>query len=350
MTEMLEQALQTAKNKLANDGGKMLEKETEKEVIECVFSGLNWNPYLKDPDTGQFRRQYEVGKDLGRVRRADYAMFAERASKHPSLLLEAKQPGRNMHEAGEQVLRYVSFLGGGVSAAVATDGRDWRIYLPDKKGSEKDRLALEFSLEEDDIEYLVELLPPVLGRGAVADRTAITELEKHYQQTTAKRHFDKAWSELLGALPNLFIEKVTLRAGTEPRHHDAVAFVEEKLAEATKPVPSRNNGRRKNSKRKTRREPMPAKGTLYLPGKPNFQYDNRTHAIRQLVDWAHRIDQDSLNSVGRAYVKRERTERCKYPVGMYWVNVNMGDIEAGRFVQKLAKALGKDIEYSRQRN
>lgn len=90
---------------------------------------------------------------------------------------------------------------------------------------------------------------------------------------------------------------------------------------------------------------MPKKGILYLPDGRAFPYDKRADAIVRLVDCAHGIDRDSLGKVGVSHVKREQTERCKYRVGKYWVSKNISDREAPAFLQKLAKALGKDIGY-----
>ena len=339
MTAMLK-ALQDARNKLASDPG-MDEQDMCNEVLKPLFGDLKWKFW----DNRQFRGQFPIQLFKNRSPlKADYALFAEDDTQNPLLLIEAKRPGE-MKDADDQVNTYLSLVHS-AKAGIATDGRDWRIYL--RKRGPKDRLALEFSLEEGSIEYLAELLPKVLQRDAVVRGDAERELEECYKQTQAERHFDEAWSQLLEGLPTLFIEKVKGLAGGEPRHHVAINFIQEKLAgEPTpRPVPQPYIDRQpKKTRRKTQREPMPAKGTLYLPGEPAFDYDQRANAIKELLEWAHRMDPKSLNRVGEAFVKRERTKHCKYQIGTYWVYLYISGRDAPSFVRKCAEALDKHIEY-----
>lgn len=316
------------------------------DVLKPVFGELGW----KVSNKRLFRGQYKVKRhNQTKDDRADYALFTDPESKHPSLILEAKRPNRRfIDEAEVQANEYARVLN--VDMAVATDGRIWRLYLVKKGPDPKDCLALEFSLEKD-LEYVAKLLPTVLGRGAVASRDAVRELEKHYKQTQAERRFPEVWSELLDELPTLLIGKVKGLAGIEPSYKAASAFVEKMLAGEQTPPP--RNGGDKDRKlviEGTLRLPggvklMPKKGILYLPDGRAFPYDKRADAIVRLVDCAHGIDRDSLGKVGVSHVKREQTERCKYRVGKYWVSKNISDREAPAFLQKLAKALGKDIGY-----
>ena len=309
---MLEQALENARDTLANDDGRMDEREMCKEVIVSVFRELDWN--IHDVKR-TFRGQYPIRLFKNKPPlKADYALFAKDDAQNPLLLIEAKRPGE-MKDADDQVNTYLSLVDS-ANAGIATDGRDWRIYL------RKRRLALEFSIENGDLKHIAELLPTVLGRGAVESGKAVDELEKHYKQTQAERHFDKAWSRLDGKLLGLFIEEVKRLAGTEPLSPAASAFLKEKFRQEPPPPPPINGDN------KGKREPMPKEGTLYLPDGRTFPYDKRAHAIKELMDCAHGIDPASLDQVGKSFVKRERAKSCIHKLGEYWVNWNISDRDA----------------------
>lgn len=224
MTAMLELILQDARDTLRGDPG-MDEDTVCDDVLKPVFGELGW----KVSNKRLFRGQYKVKRhNQTKDDRADYALFTDPESEHPSLILEAKRPNRRfIDEAEVQANEYARVLN--VDMAVATDGRIWRLYLVKKGPDPKDCLALEFSLEKD-LEYVAKLLPTVLGRGAVASRDAVRELEKHYKQTQAERRFPEVWSELLDELPTLLIGKVKGLAGIEPSYKAASAFVEKMLA------------------------------------------------------------------------------------------------------------------------
>lgn len=341
MTAMLGQALETARDTLLNKP--MYENEMCREVIVSVFRELDWNIHDK---RHEFRGQYPIRLFKNKPPlKADYALFAEDDAQNPLLLIEAKRPGE-MKDADDQVNTYLSLVHS-AKAGIATDGRDWRIYLRER------RLALEFSLETVDIKYLAELLPTVLGRDAVARGDAVGELEECYKQTQAKHYFDDAWSQLSDDLLDLFIEKVKDRAGTEPSRHDARAFVKGKLAgeSNTDAVrrPNRPSGRRYGSKRSI-------KVTLFFDGKEESEPCHGVpNTIRKLLKWAVDTDPDFMSKLKakrvaqgkKVNVHKTRPPHDKYrfsQIGGFWIRTGAGQKEIDRLIKDCGEITGRNIE------
>ena len=158
----LEQALQDARSKLANDDGKMLERDMCKEkVIEPVLKALGWGT---GSDGGQYKWQHNIWKPYGKKDRADYALIV--GENNPSLLIEAKRPGSELQDPKtiKQVETYAKQKQ--VEVAIITDGNIWRFYLRQNQQELKDCLALEVSLEK---ESSAEFLRKVLSRYTVAN-------------------------------------------------------------------------------------------------------------------------------------------------------------------------------------
>lgn len=101
---------------------------TEHEVEYAIDTQLSASGWLLDPKDSkrnvykQQARTEEQSKQLGRSR-PDYVLYAHEGSNRPTVVIEAKRPGKSLSEALEQGTRYAKKLKAPI--VVATDG--WRV-------------------------------------------------------------------------------------------------------------------------------------------------------------------------------------------------------------------------------
>ena len=341
----VEQALQDAR-KWWKPGLK--EAQTRKFTIDPVLRALDWPD---DPGLINVEESVESGS-------VDYALYAHGKSrqKYPSLYIEAKRPG----EDTDGVVQAVDYAheNGGVPLVLVTDGKNWHFYLTHEPGSKKDNYAKRraLTLKLDD-EHIAELLPTVLGRGAVADGTAMAKLEELHGYEMAKGEFGPAWLRLCKSQD--FAESVAElltaeleRFDIEPSHDDALAFVQDRLR--GEPVHTGNNADGDDSK-----PPSPSgkvKVILTLDGKET-EYHGRATAVRGLLEW-DRPDLGLLSELAKTpYAVKQAARpqrrngtpnRSWQKNGDYWVHTQLGRSALQAFIGHYNTVTGKSVVCTEQ--
>ena len=353
--DALEQALEKARTKLANDDGTMSEQYLCDEIIDGVLKALGWSNGSDEP---RFTREYKIPRHLGRgPEEVDYALFADRAASEkdkPSLLIEAKKPGKINLESDElQLHGYVSFKS--VELAVLTDGDVWRFYLREGDLEIKDCLALEISLESS-----AEFLRKVLSCEAVANDDA----KKRLKESRVRVRLGEASQRLLdnqkftGYVIEQLREDVYKHTRDVPTNDAALAFLKEKFGAEPVPVPPVNGDKDEPGTGKRKGKPVSkphVRGTLRLPDGDNRPCRSLREALEKLLTWAH--DRDPQHFLGRLEaetknVKRSATQPStthEFHLGRYWVRTRHNQDRSMRLMEQCAQAagyeFGKDIEY-----
>ena len=356
---MLKQRLEKAKELLQEPD--LVEDDVQQFIVKPVLIELGWDVF----NPSHIRPERKIDQKGKPPLFVDYALFAT-DRKHPSLIIEAERPGK-IEAAVDQVTEYAYKLGG-LTAAIAVDGTNWRFYLPNKTGAAEDRPALRLSLLDDDIEYLADLLPKVLQREAVASGSAKAELEESHRQTKVKGYFDQAWSSLLDSqaftetVTEQFIAELRGHTRTVPRHDDARTFIQEELTAWSDRAKSRSatidrrspedsgGDRARKDKGKPSRQRSSAdagtgprwRGTLYVLGE-EIECNGKSDALRKLLEWAQNRDPAFLSrlanktsNVQRSTTQPTRTHR--YQLGGYWIRDQHGKTAMEEMMRKCAEA------------
>ena len=123
---MLKQRLEKAKELLQEPD--LVEDDVQQFIVKPVLIELGWDVF----NPSHIRPERKIDQKGKPPLFVDYALFAT-DRKHPSLIIEAKRPGK-IEAAVDQVTEYAYKLGG-LTAAIAVDGTNWRFYLPNKTGA-----------------------------------------------------------------------------------------------------------------------------------------------------------------------------------------------------------------------
>jgi hypothetical protein len=167
-------------------------------VVLPVLARLGWDRDNIREVTPQFR----VGN--GRV---DYCL---RAGQKKAVFVEVKQASEKLEQHDEQLLKYA--FQDGVELAVLTNGLLWWLYLPLLKGSWEERRFFAVDLRQQETADAAARLEEFLGRGAVADGSAVERAEALQASKEKERRIEetlpRAWQELCEKPDELLIELV----------------------------------------------------------------------------------------------------------------------------------------------
>ena len=206
------------------------EEDVKLAVILPILRALGWN----EADLGSIRAEYPAGS--GRV---DYALLCD---SRPQVFVEAKRRGALDVRAEVQLFRYANNRG--VPLLLLTDGYRWDFYLSMAEGPPEERRFCSLELaKDDDFAAYSEALETYLRKTQVvsgrARREAEDRLHLDRQQIKARKAIPEAWNALLDEpdelLCELLSDKVRTHVGISPNLSD----VEEFLARAVRPAPSR---------------------------------------------------------------------------------------------------------------
>lgn len=118
-TETIAQAI-TGIRKTFSNMDNLSEVDVKSFVIERILVALDW--ILYEPE--EVKKEYVVGKD-----KVDYALNPDSPT---AVFVEAKKPAVKLDNHEQQLLKYC--FQQAVNLAVLTNGRTWRLYLPQYQG------------------------------------------------------------------------------------------------------------------------------------------------------------------------------------------------------------------------
>lgn len=185
------------------------EQETITQIISPILEDLGWDVYNRE-----VRREHPVGggKEGGK---ADIALME---GDQCVCVVEAKKPGVKLIGAVDQVLRYAFYEG--ATFCVLTDGLEWRLYLPLRKGRPEEREFAVMRLTENPIEQSENDLKRFLSREAVLNGDAERDAGRQIEQRQIDRELQDIWRRMLDEpdkeLVELIIKRVHDERGLRP--------------------------------------------------------------------------------------------------------------------------------------
>ena len=160
--------------------------------------------------------------------RVDYCLHADEKN---NVFVEAKKLGEDLRRHEEQLLRYA--FAGGVEIAVLTDGLCWWLYLPLLRCSWEERKFLAIDIQQQQIPAAAEHLRKFLGRGPIADGSAVAKAKELHASTEKERlirqTMPRAWMELRQEPDEILVEllgdKVESMCGHRPALEPVQQFI-----------------------------------------------------------------------------------------------------------------------------
>jgi hypothetical protein len=196
LEELISQ-LRGQKERLASSN----EEAAKQGIVLPVLSALGWD--IRNT-LGEVCPEYRVGG-----KRVDYCLMI---GTKPKVFVEAKDPSKSLENHEEQLLGYA--YNEGIELAALTTGLVWWLYLPMRASKKADRkFAIIRIINDPDA---AKLLKSFLGRGAVADGSAL----RASQEAIIKENLGRAWENLCAERHDVLIEglaeKVRDLSGYEP--------------------------------------------------------------------------------------------------------------------------------------
>lgn len=176
------------------------ETQAKKAIIEPICERLDWD--TSDPN--------EVFLEYGTTSsgRVDY-LFLENGN--PLMLIEAKKPSESLDNHTEQILRYA--FDKGVSLAVLTNGINWWLYLPLKKGDWETRKFYSIDLMSQEIDSICDSFIKFLSKENVISGKAVENAEKVFSGRERSQRVQKTipegWNELVSQPDEMLIDLIT---------------------------------------------------------------------------------------------------------------------------------------------
>lgn len=193
MTTVFQEALANAKCQV-----RFLElgdEEAVKQVVILPFlQSINWN--TANPEVYP---QWRIGSD-----KVDYALQIDRRSK---VFIEAKRWDTNLNDHEAQLLGYYEAADVKPKLATLTNGHEWRLYLPPKKGHPELRRFLSLDIVTDGPPMLERRLRQFLSRANLSQEKGIGNTiraaerlwNKVIKDETVMADLSKAWNKLVSS-------------------------------------------------------------------------------------------------------------------------------------------------------
>lgn len=220
--------------RLAQDAAVLLDSEeaTKQGIILPILSNLDWN---RD-NVREVVPEHRV--ENGRV---DYCL---RLNQRSAVFIEAKRTDQELDRHQEQLLGYA--FREGVELAVLTNGVLWWLYLPLLQGSWEQRKFFTIDISQQDAATAAGHFSRFLGRGAVADGSAVRQAQLLHESHTKERQtaatLPRAWQQLLSepdeSLVELLADRVESLCGHKPTPDQIEEFLAEFVLRGSAPVPS----------------------------------------------------------------------------------------------------------------
>ena len=215
------------------------EQETITQIISPILEDLGWD-VSNDRVSGEVKPEYPVGGGEGG--KADIALME---GDQCVCVVEAKKPGVKLIGAVDQVLRYAFYEG--ATFCVLTNGLEWRLYLPLRKGRPEEREFAVLKLKENPIEQSENDLKRFLFREAVLSGDAERDADRELKQLQIARELPDIWRRMLSEpdkeLVNRIIDRVYDELGLRPLEEQvnevlARMVSSNRLSSGTEPVPA----------------------------------------------------------------------------------------------------------------
>ncbi len=209
------------------------EEATKQWAILPILECLGWDPKA----IGEIIPEYPIGG--GKV---DYCL---KHSGQEKCFVEAKNPGRDLHNSQEQLLKYV--FQAKADVAVLTNGITWWFYLPHEAGKWEEKRFFVVDLEGQETEKAAEHLEEFLGKSALlsgeATERAQELLRSREKDRLVLRALPQAWQQLLTGrderLRNLLAETTEKICGHRPDKDKIDKFLKGVADGGTRPPPGR---------------------------------------------------------------------------------------------------------------
>ena len=221
--ETIAQAISGIRRTFPNMDG-LSEEDVKLWVIERILAALDWNSF----DPGEMKKEYTVGKD-----KVDYALNPDSPT---AVFVEAKKPAVTLDNHEHQLLKYC--FQQAVNLAVLTNGRTWRLYLPQYQGPQGEGLHWsekrfsEIDITSGGTAKIQKEFERFLTKGKVSSGGAVEAgkvvINIGINDTIVKKGMVETWNNVLTTpsedLIKLFTESTAGVCGSKPTKQQVREF------------------------------------------------------------------------------------------------------------------------------